>query len=53
MSVLVREAIDAAYPIDSSARRAAASRILGAEPMHVPDPAALREELDDLRGRRG
>ncbi|MGH9119716.1 MAG: ribbon-helix-helix protein, CopG family [Acidimicrobiales bacterium] len=53
VSVLVRDAIDAAYPIDAPARRAAARRILAAEPMPVPDPPALRRELDDLRGRRG
>lgn len=53
VAVVVRDAIDAAYPTDHSARRAAAARILAAEPMPVPDPAGLRAELDDLRGRRG
>lgn len=53
MSVLVRDAIDSAYPVDTLVRRAAAQRILAAEPMEVPDPASLRGELDDLRGRRG
>lgn len=53
VSVLVRDAIDSAYPVDTLVRRAAAQRILAAEPMEVPDPASLRGELDDLRGRRG
>ncbi|MGH9188352.1 MAG: ribbon-helix-helix protein, CopG family [Acidimicrobiales bacterium] len=53
VSVLVRDAIDAMYPVDTPARRAAAERILAAEPMPVPDPASLRRELDDLRSRRG
>jgi hypothetical protein len=53
VSVVVRDAIDAAYPVDATARRAAAAQILGAEPMPVPDPADLRIELDEVRGRRG
>lgn len=53
VSVLVRDAIDAAYPGDAPARRAAAGRILAAEAMPVPDPTSLRRELEDLRGRRG
>lgn len=53
VAVVVRDAIDAAYPTDPSVRQAAAARILAAEPMSVPDPAGLRTELDELRGRRG
>ena len=53
VAVVVRDAIDAAYPTDHSARQAAAARILAAEPMPVADPAGLRTELDQLRGRRG
>lgn len=53
VAVLVREAIDAAYPIDDAARRAAAARVLDADHMPVPDPAELRHELEALRGRRG
>jgi hypothetical protein len=53
VAVVVRDAIDAAYPVDLSARRAAGDRILGAEPMRVPDPDVLRDELDELRGRHG
>jgi hypothetical protein len=52
VSVLVREAIDAAFPVDSNARRDAARRILSAEPMPVPDPDDLRAEIEALRGRR-
>ena len=52
VSVLVREAIDVTYPVDTSTRRSAAHRVLDADPMPVPDVASLREELDDLRGRR-
>ncbi len=53
VSVLVRDAIDAAYPATSSTRRAAGKRVLEAESMPVPDPDELRAELDELRGRRG
>jgi hypothetical protein len=53
VSVLVRDAIDAAYPVDLPRRRGAAQRILQADPMPVPDPELLRRELDELRGRRG
>ncbi|MCC6223716.1 MAG: antitoxin [Thermoleophilia bacterium] len=49
----VREAIERAVPATAVERAAAAGRILGAEPMSVPDPAGLRRELDELRGRRG
>lgn len=53
VSVLVRDALDAAYPATSAARRAAGERILSAVPMSVPtDPADLVAELDDLRARR-
>jgi uncharacterized membrane protein len=53
VAVLVRAALDAAYPSTAEERRAAAARILAAEPMPVPDPEGLRTELDELRGRRG
>lgn len=51
VATLVREAIDAAFPADTS-RRAAAETILGADPMPVEDPNALLHELDELRGGR-
>lgn len=50
---LVRDAIDLAYPVGRASRREAATRLLEADPMAVPDVAELRGELDDLRGRRG
>ncbi|GMU78669.1 MAG: hypothetical protein AMXMBFR46_14640 [Acidimicrobiia bacterium] len=53
VSVVVRDAIDAALPGDSNARQRAAARILGAAAMPVPEPAALRAELDELHGRHG
>lgn len=49
---VVREAIDAHLPRSGAKRSAAARRILGAERMQVPDPRALLEELDEVRGRR-
>lgn len=52
VGALVREAIDLAFPNTSEDRRAAAERLLEAEPMAVPDVAQLRDELDALRGRR-
>jgi hypothetical protein len=52
VAVLVREALDAAYPGTVAERRAAADRILHAEPMAVPDVQELRDELSALRGRR-
>lgn len=53
VGAVVREALDKAMPASTDERRNAARRILEAEPMDVPKPAALRRELDALRGRRG
>ncbi len=52
VSVLVREALDAAYPITADERRAAGDRVLAADPMPVPDVDELRVELSALRARR-
>lgn len=52
VGALVRDAIDLAVPGGRDARRAAATAVLEAEPMPVPDVAALRDELDEVRGRR-
>jgi hypothetical protein len=52
VSVVVRNAIDAVYPSSSTVRAAAGRSILDADPMPVPDPDALRSELEALRGRR-
>ena len=51
IAVLVREAIDEQFPGDAGIRRAALQAILEAEPMEVPDPDQLRDELDAIRGR--
>lgn len=53
VAVLVRDAIDAAFPPASAAREAAGQRILEAPPMDVPGLGELKDELDELRGRRG
>ncbi|MGH9171979.1 MAG: antitoxin [Acidimicrobiales bacterium] len=51
VAVLVREAIDERFPGDAGERRAALQAVLDAEPMDVPDPDGLREELEAIRGR--
>lgn len=48
----VREAIDRIVPATTDERAAALKRLLAAPPMAVPGPADLRDELDELRGRR-
>lgn len=53
IGAVVREAIDQVIPATSEERSAAARRILSADPMPVPDPAGLREELEAVRARRG
>lgn len=53
VATVVREAIDRGLPAADPRRRAAASRLLGAPDMDVPDVAELRAELDELRGRHG
>lgn len=53
VATVVREAIDRGMAGEDD-RRAAARNLLDAPDMAVPaDPASLREELDELRGRRG
>ena len=49
VATLVREAIDELFPADRELRQAALQAILDAEVMNVPDPSALREELQALR----
>lgn len=53
VAVLVRDAIDAAFPPLADARQAAGRRVLEAAPMEVVGPKELKTELDELRGRRG
>jgi len=51
VGALVRKAIDRAFPAGSDRRARAARAILSADPMEVPEPAELRRELEDARGR--
>lgn len=51
VSVVIRDAIDLAVPADLERKRAAASGILAAEPIPVPDVAELKQEIAD--GRSG
>jgi hypothetical protein len=49
VAAVIRDAIDRRFPPQTRRRAAAARRILEAEPMTVPDPEELREELEELR----
>lgn len=51
VATVVREAIDRGLPAPASRRRAAASRLLAADPMPVPEPPELAAELAALRSR--
>lgn len=51
VATVIREAIDRGLPAAPRRRDAAGRRILAAEPMAVGDPAELRAELTELRGR--
>ncbi|MDP2709676.1 MAG: hypothetical protein Q8O56_00535 [Solirubrobacteraceae bacterium] len=53
VATVVREAIDRGLPATDTRRRAAARRLLAAEPMPAPDLDALSRELAELRGRHG
>lgn len=50
VGALVREAIDRTYPTSSAAKREAGRALLAAERVPVPDPAALKRELEEIRG---
>jgi hypothetical protein len=50
VAAVVREAIDLLVPTDVAGKRAAATRILRAQPMPIPDPDQLRAELEEIRG---
>lgn len=52
VGVLVREALDERFPGDAEQRRSALQAILDAEPMAVPEPGELRQELEAIRTRR-
>lgn len=54
IATLVRDAIDARFPADESARRAAFEAIRDAEPVPVPlDPADLKREILETRSKWG
>lgn len=53
VATVVREAIDRGLPDLADRRRKAGRRLLTSEDMPVPEPEELRDELDQLRGRRG
>jgi hypothetical protein len=52
VGALVRDAIDAVYPVASSRRAAALRTIFEAERIDLPKPEELRHELDDIRSGR-
>lgn len=49
VAAVIRDAIDLALPADLAKKRAAAKRILAAEPVPLPDWAELKAELDEAR----
>jgi hypothetical protein len=53
IATVVREAIDRGLADPIERRRAAGARVLEAPDIDVPDPADLREELNEMRGRGG
>jgi hypothetical protein len=53
VATVVREALAHYLTSGPDQRQRAAARILAADGMTVSDPGQLRDELDDLRGRRG
>jgi hypothetical protein len=53
VATVVREAIDRGVASPGDRRKSAGRRLLDAPDMPVPDPRALKEELDALRARRG
>jgi predicted DNA-binding protein len=52
VAAVIREAIDRGLRSPDDRRAAAASRILDAEPVDVPDVPELHDEIDALRSRR-
>jgi hypothetical protein len=53
VGALIREAIDQTFPEIYERKTRALGRVLAAPDMPVPDPADLRRELEDIRGRHG
>jgi hypothetical protein len=52
VAAVIREAIDRSIPAGGPRRRKAGRLILDAPDMPLPDPAALREELEEIRSGR-
>ncbi len=52
VAAVIADAIDRGLPNPDDRRRAAARRLLDAEPVDVPDVPELLSELSELRGRR-
>lgn len=50
VAAVIREAIDRGLPAAPGQRSAAARTILEAPDMDLPEPDALRAELDEIRG---
>lgn len=48
IATLVREAIDAAFPVDGPDRTEAARRVLDAAPIEVSDWSLMKAELDQM-----
>jgi hypothetical protein len=49
---LIRKAIDGAFPPGAERRAKAIDEILSAPLIDLPPPDGLKEELEELRGRR-
>jgi len=52
VAAVIRDAIDRGLPNPDHRRKAAARRLLDADPVDVPDVPELLDELSELRGRR-
>ena len=53
VATVVREAIDRGLASPTNRRKSAGQRLLNASDMPVPDSQELKEELEELRARRG
>lgn len=53
VATVVREAIDRGLAGPVGRRKSAGQLILDAPDMDAPEPRELKQELDELRGRRG
>ncbi|MGH3933129.1 MAG: hypothetical protein ACRDTG_23040 [Pseudonocardiaceae bacterium] len=48
IATLVREAIDAAFPVDGPDRSEAARRVLDAAPIEVSDWSLMKDEIEQM-----